>query len=282
MCIYLYSPLFSENPSTIEYRQLINNALNRAPASLSRSDVKNIIGYCEKHHIVPQSIGGPDEIANTVWLTAYEHLKAHLLLTKMTTDKNTRRSLNQAAIRMTTPQDHKHERVSIKDLADEDLLHLAAIKEEWAIQHSEYMSERVRGENNPFYGKKHSEESNQARRDKMTGLKRTDENKMRCRVAKLGDKNPARRIVTCPCCGITGKSGGMRKYHFERCIEGLTFWLSHEDEGSFTGTRDQFIARTNTAKWQYGDIGGLLRGSREEFKGWRLIARLTSNVSIII
>lgn len=282
MTIYLQNPLFVENLATDEYRRLINIAIERTPSSLPRITAKSIIGYCELHHIVPQSIGGPDNTANTVWLTAYEHLKAHLLLTKMTVDKSARRSLNQAAIRMATPQDNKHERVSIKDLTDSDLLHLATIKEEWAAQHSEYMRERVRGENNPFFRKKHSEVSNQSRRDKMTGFKRTDENKELCRLAKLGDKNPARRVITCPCCGSTGKSGGMRKYHFEYCIEGLRFWLLHEDGRSFTGTREEFIYYACTAKWQHNEIGGLLRGSRKEFKGWRVVTRLTTNVTAFI
>ena len=40
-------------------------------------------GYVEEHHIVPRSLGGPDDKNNLVKLTAKEHFICHLLLTKM-------------------------------------------------------------------------------------------------------------------------------------------------------------------------------------------------------
>lgn len=40
-------------------------------------------GYTEKHHIIPKSLGGLDNLDNIVRLTAREHYIAHLLLTKM-------------------------------------------------------------------------------------------------------------------------------------------------------------------------------------------------------
>lgn len=39
--------------------------------------------YSEKHHIIPRCMGGSDDSANIVRLTAKEHYIAHLLLTKM-------------------------------------------------------------------------------------------------------------------------------------------------------------------------------------------------------
>lgn len=39
--------------------------------------------YCEKHHIIPKSLGGSNNKDNIVVLTAREHFIAHLLLTKM-------------------------------------------------------------------------------------------------------------------------------------------------------------------------------------------------------
>lgn len=41
------------------------------------------IGYAEKHHIVPRSLGGTDDDDNLVLLTAREHFIAHLLLVKI-------------------------------------------------------------------------------------------------------------------------------------------------------------------------------------------------------
>jgi hypothetical protein len=54
------------------YFNIINNRKQNQP-----------IGYSEKHHIVPKSIGGSDECSNIVRLTAREHFICHLLLTKM-------------------------------------------------------------------------------------------------------------------------------------------------------------------------------------------------------
>lgn len=44
-------------------------------------------GYCEKHHIVPKSLGGTDSPDNLINLTAREHFLAHLLLYRITRDK---------------------------------------------------------------------------------------------------------------------------------------------------------------------------------------------------
>ncbi len=45
---------------------------------------RRLIGYCEEHHIIPQSLGGNNQKENLVKLTAKEHFVCHLLLTKMT------------------------------------------------------------------------------------------------------------------------------------------------------------------------------------------------------
>lgn len=41
------------------------------------------LGYVERHHVVPRSMGGKDTSDNLVWLTAREHFVAHVLLAKM-------------------------------------------------------------------------------------------------------------------------------------------------------------------------------------------------------
>ena len=54
------------------YTSIIDNRLNHP-----------INGYVEKHHILPQSLGGGNEKENLVKLTAKEHFICHLLLTKI-------------------------------------------------------------------------------------------------------------------------------------------------------------------------------------------------------
>jgi len=51
------------------YTQLINRARTRT-----------LLGYKEKHHIIPRCIGGTDNASNLVELTAREHFIAHKLL----------------------------------------------------------------------------------------------------------------------------------------------------------------------------------------------------------
>jgi group I intron endonuclease len=57
------------------------------------------------------------------------------------------------------------------------------------------LSEMSRGENNPYYGKKHSEEA----------------------VAKMRAAHAARPPVTCPHCGVEGRSNTMKRWHFDNC-----------------------------------------------------------------
>lgn len=69
--------MYLQNKYTRIYFSIIENARNR-----------NIEGYKEKHHIVPQSLGGSNKKENIVNLTAREHFVCHLLLTKMVDGKN--------------------------------------------------------------------------------------------------------------------------------------------------------------------------------------------------
>lgn len=48
-----------------------------------RAKSRLIEGYVEKHHIIPQCLGGTDDLSNLVILTPEEHYVAHQLLCKM-------------------------------------------------------------------------------------------------------------------------------------------------------------------------------------------------------
>ena len=74
--------MFIENKYTKIYYSLINK---RQKDVLDKSKI-----YCEKHHIIPRSLGGGDNKENLVYLTAREHFIAHRLLTKMTEGRNLR------------------------------------------------------------------------------------------------------------------------------------------------------------------------------------------------
>ena len=69
--------LFIDNKYTHIYNRIID-----------RAKLRPIIGYTEKHHIIPKSFGGSNDYFNIAYLTAREHFLCHLLLTKMTTGEH--------------------------------------------------------------------------------------------------------------------------------------------------------------------------------------------------
>jgi hypothetical protein len=69
---------FLDNKYTRWYRAIVEHRRLR-PLRKSKHQ------YTEVHHILPQSLGGDDTLANKVRLTGREHALCHWLLTKMTT-----------------------------------------------------------------------------------------------------------------------------------------------------------------------------------------------------
>ena len=61
-----------------KYLQIYNNIIYNAK---SRGKIDS---YTEKHHIVPKSLGGDNDVSNLVELTGREHFIAHRLLVKIT------------------------------------------------------------------------------------------------------------------------------------------------------------------------------------------------------
>ena len=59
-----------------KYTHCYYNIVNRAKA-------RSTVGYFERHHIIPKSLGGTNDVDNLVNLTAREHFICHWLLTKM-------------------------------------------------------------------------------------------------------------------------------------------------------------------------------------------------------
>jgi hypothetical protein len=79
----------------MNYTKVYNNLIS-SRKQLNRTKDRE---YYELHHIVPRSLGGPDETSNLVLLTAKEHWIAHCLLSKMFFGANAYK-MNQALINM--------------------------------------------------------------------------------------------------------------------------------------------------------------------------------------
>lgn len=75
--------MFNNTKYTKWYSLLILKATSRAS---NRRDANKLLGYSEKHHIIPKCMNGNNDKENLVYLSAREHFICHLLLTKMVED----------------------------------------------------------------------------------------------------------------------------------------------------------------------------------------------------
>jgi len=145
-----------EGESYLEYLTRIKN---------SRPNEKINIGQ-DLHHIIPQSRGGSNNEENLIYLYRSEHAKAHQLYSDEHPEDD---GLAMAAYMLS----HKDNTL----LTDDEMNRLA---ERNAIN----SSKRNSGENNPMYGKHHSEESKQ---------KNSEHNKGK----QAGEKNPMYGVHMC-------------------------------------------------------------------------------------
>ena len=81
----------------MNYQKIYNQLIQKRQIyTLSKKNT-----YCERHHIVPRSLGGSNDKTNLVNLTAREHYIAHLLLWKIYIGTSYEFSMNYALIKMT-------------------------------------------------------------------------------------------------------------------------------------------------------------------------------------
>jgi hypothetical protein len=158
------------------YDKIINNAKNRV-----------IVGYSEKHHIIPKCLGGTNSKTNIVRLTAKEHYVCHKLLCEIYPNEN---KLKWAFWRMCNIGEHKNQIRNYKVTSTEYQrikTEISKIQSERVKKYSKELrnliskkgSETKRGKpsgkkgisnpkhsewmknNNPFKGKTHSNEHKQ-------------------------------------------------------------------------------------------------------------------------
>jgi hypothetical protein len=143
------------------YCSLIRKAENRTPPE----------GYTEKHHIFPKSVYGNNN--RIVVLTAREHYIAHALLEKIFIQRYGLK--DQRTIKML----YTHIMMKNNGYYNGYLYEKAKIR----------FSNNMLGENNPFYGKNHTEETKEKLRVFKIGKKLDEETKQKMRISNLGEKN---------------------------------------------------------------------------------------------
>ena len=144
--MHIYSEHFIQNKYFNWYCSIIESAKNRI--------IENL--YIEEHHIIPKSLGGTNKKHNLVKLTYREHFLCHWLLTKFVSGTKHRKKMMHALLFMIG--DNK---LGVKNFTS------------WQYEIAKKTAkESMIGENNTFYGKKHSEET----KEKMSiGQKRHNE-----------------------------------------------------------------------------------------------------------
>jgi len=157
--------MFIEN----KYREHYQNLMNTRKTRIREANV-----YYESHHIIPKSMGGADDDLNLVYLTAKEHFLAHLLLTKITRGEDKKNMVY--AWNMMSNFDTRYGKKHITSRL------YSVLREE----HAAMASEANKGENHPFYGKTHSEESKRKIGEAKKGITLSDETKRKMSEAHKG------------------------------------------------------------------------------------------------
>lgn len=93
------------------------------------------LGYTERHHIIPQSLGGSNDKENLVELTAREHFICHWLLVKMTEGEARGKMLY--ALNGMKAENKYQERYHTKITA--------RVYEKYRIEHAENHSKKMKG-----------------------------------------------------------------------------------------------------------------------------------------
>ena len=176
------------------YNNLINNAISKHRRRLDKTNPRYI--YYEKHHIVPRCLGGKDNKENLVFLTAREHFIAHKLLAEIYTEE---KGLIHAIMMMCRCENKRaHQRNYIVSSREFERYRLLFIED---------MRERIKCENNPMYGKTGKE-------NPFFGKKHTQET-----LDIIIEKLSKREIVTCPWCNESMNESNAKQYHFDNCLK---------------------------------------------------------------
>mgnify|MGYP000685724376 CR=1 FL=1 len=180
------------------YFNIVRKAKSRAS---SRKEAKSIVGYVEKHHIIPKAFGGNDETTNIVYLTAREHFVCHLLLTKMV-DGKFKYQMDKAVHIMTIATTKHHRCYKITSRTFEMVRKNAAVAHSnltkgkpKSAEHKKILSLRATGRVSPNKGVPMSE---------------TQKTKMRVIAAQ-------RPILKCPHCDKSMTYTNYSRWHGDKC-----------------------------------------------------------------
>jgi hypothetical protein len=154
---------------------------------VASAQIRITTGYTEKHHIIPRSLGGTNDLSNLVILTAREHFICHVLLTKITDGCNRHKMLYAANMMSQVKRDYQERYVPSSKLYE-------MLKREFGYMHSirttgKQLSEEHKAKiSKSGKGRIATVASINKRSAANTGKKRTAEQKERMKQAQLNRK----------------------------------------------------------------------------------------------
>lgn len=221
----------------IDYADFINECKNK-------SYDENLVLH--KHHIIPQFIDKSKNNMEIVLLSVEDHITAHLLLAKCTNEGT-------------------YEYIS--NIRSANILNRYSIKDKDVLKQ---FAETYKGENNPFYGKKHTQET------KNLIASKTSENfKDKSYIDRYGDnaekeKEKRRKGVKNYWDNITEEEKQQRSLNMSKGLKGKTPW----NKG----------LKNDPRLVKYVKIYIITTPENEEleFKGKKLLSQYLSNLNKII
>lgn len=228
--------MFLDNKYTKWYYNIILNAQCRQITN--RKEARNKLGYPERHHIIPESLGGSDSIDNLIFLTAREHLICHLLLIRMTTNKNKSKMINAlwAMINLENPY---QERVKINSRLYESIRREFSKKHsdnlkgrKYSKEHSQKISNALKGKPSKLKGVPRPESVKQKISDSLTGIPKSETHKQNIKKThkgfsgkipteqhriKISQKKLSIPKIECLHCKKLFDPGNFKKYHGDKC-----------------------------------------------------------------
>ena len=194
---------FLDNKYKNWYFSIIENAKNRTYDS----------SFYEKHHIIPSSLGGSDNLDNIVCLLFKEHFICHWLLTKFTTSSSKGKMCS--ALRMMMNSSSTNRRVLTSGQYEIARTALSRIKRKMSDEFKQKQSDSKKGNLNPMFGKKQSEKQKQKARENM--LLNSSNIREKIIIANKKRKGIEHKKIQCPFCDKVGSVSNMKRWHFNNC-----------------------------------------------------------------
>lgn len=200
---------------------------NRYHKFIDRLRNQVVDGYCEKHHILPRSLGGSDDPSNIICLTVRQHYVAHWMLWKayggamavafdyMSGIKRYGSRLPSRTVEALKADVSKRISERLVSTETRQKQSQAKLGKKLTPEHIEKVRQTRIGKKMPAeFGKKVSE-AKRGIATRGTGWSHSEAS-----LAKIVASNLNRQIIVCPHCTKSVKDhGGAKRWHFDRCKE---------------------------------------------------------------